>query len=236
MSKSVTKKHDLPFTQISNELLNDKTISLKSKGLYSFMYSKPSDFNFTIKSLSTLLNEGERSIMNSLKELKLSGWVTYKKNNNGSGEYYLNQKPNCFFSNMEEPNCQNPNLGFSNLQKEQSINNKELTNNKDSNKKDNLDFDGLLKYYNFAFSKQFKIVNDKAKRQLSKLIKLGYNKADIKKVIDVASNDKFHEENNFKHLTLEFLSREEKFEKYYGMPHEISRGEKLKNPQGYKNH
>ena len=237
MSKSISKKHDLPFTQISNDLLNDKNITLKSKGLYSFMYSKPNDFNFTIKSLSTLLNEGERSIMNSLKELKHSGWVTYKKNNDGSGEYYLNQKPNCFNSNMDNPNCSNPNLDFSNLQKEQCINNKDLNNNKDNNKKEDLiDFEALANYYNFAFGKQMKIVNDKCKRQFTKLIKLGYTKADIKKVIDVASNDKFHEENDFKHLTLEFLSREEKFEKYYAMPHEISRGEKLKQPKGHTNH
>jgi hypothetical protein len=99
-----------------------------------------------------------------------------------------------------------------------------------------IDFNSLAKYYNYAFDKQMKIVNDKCKRQFNKLIKLGYTKVDIKKVIDNASNDKFHEENDFKHLTLEFISREEKFEKYFAMPHEKPRCEKLKKPQGHTNH
>lgn len=231
MSKSITKKHDVPFTQISNDLLNDKNITLKSKGLYSFMYSKPNDFNFTIKSLSTLLNEGERSIMNSLKELKHSGWVTYKKNNDGSGEYYLNQKPNCFNSNMDNPNCKNPNLGFSNLQKEQCINNKDLNNNKDYNNKENIDFEKLISYYNHVLKRSARVISEKAKKNFIQRLKEGYLKEDIQKVIDNASNDVFHIESNYKHLTLEFLSRPDKFERYASMPHQkpIKKG-------GFTNH
>jgi len=100
---------------------------------------------------------------------------------------------------------------------------------------DEIDFDALRKYYNYVFSKEMRIVNDKCKRQFRHLIKIGYTKSDIKKAIDNASNDKFHEENNFKHLTLEFISREEKFEKYVAEKHEIPRCEKLKKV-GHTNH
>ena len=91
MSKISIRKNKVPFTQISNDLLNDKNISLTAKGVYCFMYSKPDNFNFTIKSLSGLLKEGERAIMNALKELKTYGWIEYKKRSSGAGEYFLNK-------------------------------------------------------------------------------------------------------------------------------------------------
>jgi hypothetical protein len=60
-----------------------------------------------------------------------------------------------------------------------------------------------------------------------------YTKADIKKVIDNASNDKFHEPNDFKYVTLEFLTRQDKFEKYVQMKHETPRNKKVKGHTNY---
>ena len=77
-----------------------------------------------------------------------------------------------------------------------------------------LDFEQLKNYYNTVFSKSMRVVCEKTKRQFNKRIKEGYTKADIKKAIDNASNDKFHEANDFKHVTLEFISRSDKFTKY----------------------
>ena len=87
MSKIVRLRSN--FTQISNVLLNDKTLSLKAKGLYSFMYSKPNDWNFTIRSMSKQLKEGVDCIAATLKELKVSGWVHHRKDTNGTGEYLI---------------------------------------------------------------------------------------------------------------------------------------------------
>ena len=52
MKDSLLKKQVVPFTQVSNNLINDKNLSLKSKGLYVFMFSKPQGWNFTIRSMS----------------------------------------------------------------------------------------------------------------------------------------------------------------------------------------
>lgn len=104
--KNRLRKDDVGFVQVSNEILNDKTLSLKAKGLYSFMFSKPNNWNFTIKSMSSQLKEGVNSISEALKELKNANWVYYQKYKDGTGEYYLYAKP------------QNPNNDFPNLENE----------------------------------------------------------------------------------------------------------------------
>ena len=70
MKQRLKKQGGIPFTQISNELLNDKTISLKAKGIYCFMFSKPENWNFTIGSMCKQLKEGNDSIANAIKRIK----------------------------------------------------------------------------------------------------------------------------------------------------------------------
>lgn len=103
---------------------------------------------------------------------------------------------------------------------------------------DKLDFDALKSYYNIVFTKAMRIVTDKTKTNFNQRIKEGYTKADIQKVIDNASNDKFHEPNDFKHVTLEFLSRSDIFSRYVSeIEHQIPRNKKLaQKQQGHTNY
>lgn len=79
--------------------------------------------------------------------------------------------------------------------------------------KDVIDFDMLLKFFNSVTGKKVKVVNEKAKRQFRARINDGYTKADISKAILNCFNDKYHKENP-QYLTLEFISRADKLEKY----------------------
>lgn len=223
-SNNKTKKYKVNYSQITNDLLNDKNLSLKAKGLYSFMYSKPDDFNFTIRSLSKLLLEGQRAIMATLQELKDNGWITYSKHADGSGIYSLNENPNLQNSNLDNPNLQNPNIDNSNLLKQQHINNTIFSNNKDINNKEAIDFQKLILYYNKVFKKSCRVISNKAKKQFTLRLKEGYLKEDIQKVIDNASNDIFHVDKNYKYVTLDFLSRQEIFERYAAMKHQAPKG------------
>jgi uncharacterized phage protein (TIGR02220 family) len=104
----------------------------------------------------------------------------------------------------------------------------------DNNK---LDFISLKEYYNLVFTKSMRVVSDKTKTNFNKRIKEGYTKLDIQKVIDNASNDKFHEPNEFKHVTLEFLSRSDVFNRYVSEKnHQVPRNKKLQQQQGHTNH
>ena len=115
------KKDKVPFTMVANAILTSKDISLKAKGLYSFMYSKPDGWNFTIRSMSKQLKEGVDSISSALNELKSEGVIEYEKHTNGSGTYHIASdipglKPNTGNPdedkpNTDKPDTDNPNVG-----------------------------------------------------------------------------------------------------------------------------
>ena len=132
MQTNRIRKRKNPFSQIPNALLNDSRISFKAKGLYAYMYSKPDNWNFTIKSIASQNKDGIDSVSSALKELKQYGWVEYEKHSDGTGSYYLLDE----LPKTENPNQENPNQGFPNKGKSMCINNKDTTNNKDTNNKD----------------------------------------------------------------------------------------------------
>jgi len=79
----------VPFTQIANAVLNCKKLSFKAKGIYSFMMSKPDNWNFTIRSMAKQVKDGEDGIRSGLKELRDQGAIVYVKHTNGTGTYHL---------------------------------------------------------------------------------------------------------------------------------------------------
>lgn len=93
------------------------------------------------------------------------------------------------------------------------------TDNKQYNKEE-INFEKLIVYYNSVFGKSSRVINKDVKKAFELRIKDGYTKEDVLKVIDNASNDNLHKENNFKYVTLEFLSRPKIFERYASMKHE----------------
>lgn len=57
------------FTVISNEVLSNPKISLKAKGLYSFLCSKPNNWKFSYLGLSSQLLESEKQLRPLIREL-----------------------------------------------------------------------------------------------------------------------------------------------------------------------
>jgi hypothetical protein len=112
-------KQKSKFTQVPNELIEHKDISLKAKGLYAYMYSKPENWNFTIKSMVKLLKDGEKSITSALNELKDNDWIYYQKFKNGKGIYFIATEPNAknLFLNEILPKLQNVDLACKDSEK-----------------------------------------------------------------------------------------------------------------------
>ena len=71
----------------------------------------------------------------------------------------------------------------------------------------------MVLFFNKETGKNARVVNEKTKKQFRARLKEGYTKDDIVKAIKNCFNDPFHKENPH-HLTLEFISRPDKFEKY----------------------
>lgn len=90
--------------------------------------------------------------------------------------------------------------------------NKQITSNKEQD--NNIDWSKLLSKFNDITGKSSRVVPDKAKRQILARIKEGYTKQDILKGIENCYKDSHHQETNHKYLTLEFISRPDKLEKF----------------------
>lgn len=202
-------KQQVPFTQISNDLINDKDISLKAKGVYCFMFSKPTNWKFTVKSMAKQLVEGERAIMSAISELKKHYWVSYEKQPNGTGIYKI-------YARKNDPNLQNPNLGFSSMLKQQCISNTDSNSNKEVNLKINWEI--LLKQFNEITGKNHRVINNAVRKKFMARLKDGYTKEDIFNTIKNAYESKHHKDTGHQYLTLEFVSRSDTIDKYSQKP------------------
>lgn len=63
------------FTVMSNHHLKNKDLSLRSKGLLSFMLSLPEDWDYSLKGLATLNKEGIDAIRSAINELEAFGYI-----------------------------------------------------------------------------------------------------------------------------------------------------------------
>ena len=80
-----------------------------------------------------------------------------------------------------------------------------------------VDYDKLIKVYNEILGRQTKVVPEKAKEQLNARLKEGYSKPDIVKALRNATKDPHHIESNYKYITLEFITRPDKLDRFLNM-------------------
>lgn len=67
------------FTIMSNHHLQNKNLSLKAKGLLSYMLSLPSDWDYSLAGLVSNSKESKTSIRNTLNELKENHYLSITK-------------------------------------------------------------------------------------------------------------------------------------------------------------
>jgi uncharacterized phage protein (TIGR02220 family) len=77
-----------------------------------------------------------------------------------------------------------------------------------------IDWSKLLDKFNSITGKKSRVVPEKAKKAILSRLKEGYTKQDILNAIQNCYNDSHHKETNHKYLTLEFISRPDKLEKF----------------------
>lgn len=72
----------------------------------------------------------------------------------------------------------------------------------------------LLDFFNKTTGKKCKVVSKKAKEQFNARLKEGFTKVDIANAIIGACKDSYHIETELKYITLEFISRADKLDKF----------------------
>lgn len=70
------------FTMISNNILRDKNLSMKDRGVMCTICSLPDGWDFSVKGLSAIVTDGADSISNSVKRLEQRGYLKRKKTRN----------------------------------------------------------------------------------------------------------------------------------------------------------
>lgn len=75
------KKFDTGFTQVPNVVLCDKRLSLRAKGIYAYLFSKPDNWQFHIKQMQTELQETAGQIRSYIKQLIDLGYIVRKQYN-----------------------------------------------------------------------------------------------------------------------------------------------------------
>lgn len=79
MSGRIELPFERNFTSMHNYHFHDKSLSLKAIGLLSFMFSLPSDWDYSIRGLAACVKDGVDSIRATLIELEEAGYVIRKR-------------------------------------------------------------------------------------------------------------------------------------------------------------
>ena len=75
------------YTVMSNVHLQDRTLSLKAKGLLSLMLSLPEDWDYTLRGLAAINKESVNTIAGIVKELIGAGYIVRGQSRQDSGKF-----------------------------------------------------------------------------------------------------------------------------------------------------
>ena len=123
------------YTVISNNHFKEREMSLKAKGLLSLMLSLPDEWDYSVNGLAALSKDGKDSVMNTLSELELFGYLKRTKLCDDKGryagyDYDIYEKPQ-----TENPYPENPDTGKPNTENPPQLNTKQSSTKKSNTKK-----------------------------------------------------------------------------------------------------
>lgn len=110
------------YTVMSNYHLRDKNLTLKAKGLLSWMLSNTEGWDYSVNGIVAVMKENRDAICSALAELEDYGYLTRRKIRDGGKfggvEYLITELPCTENPYTENPNTENPQQINTNLNKE----------------------------------------------------------------------------------------------------------------------
>ena len=125
------------YAQVPNSLLENKLVTLRAKGVYAYIQSRPDDWDFSIEKIAFSTGETPYKIKYSLQELSKAGYLERHKFTKGRGhfdiEYILYDQPN-----LSSVGTSTDDVSFDDVSSDDTPTdiNKNGFNKKDINKKD----------------------------------------------------------------------------------------------------
>lgn len=198
MEKIDFLKQNIPFTQVANGVLYDKSLSLGAKTVYAFMYSKPDGWQFSAQRIGDELGVTEPTILKHLNELKLNGYLLSQKQPDGRMLYKVvfppieSVEPNTKdFGLGVEPNTKKARLKKSQTEKSWVISNKDkykVIKKEESNKDNTLatksldEVNQLLSYFRQNINPHLAF-NNKTQRKASEELLKAYGLEKIQQAL-----------------------------------------------------
>jgi len=195
MLYQMKKKFNNNFTIVNNQIIENKNLSWKAKGILIYLISRPDDWQVYIKDLINRACDGEKALRSGLKELEENGYLNKKIERDSKGRfvktiYYIYDTPEenkNFYpiyqnrkvdkNTIKQPFSQKRNVEKRNTEKEvhnnTNINNMNHTKKKKEEKKENLpenfnEFLNWLKEQRISFIKDIYFWEKKIKNNFLK--------------------------------------------------------------------
>ena len=203
------------YTIMSNYHLQDKRLTLKSKGLLSIMLSLPDDWDYSVLGLTAICKESKTSIQGILKELEEYGYlIRYRvQNKKGLFEYIYNI--------YEYPQTDKPCTDKPCTENVPQLNTNKLNTNNIYSDFDRV-CDNVINRLNQLTGSKFKSTNNNTRKLIKGRLDEGYTESDLHMVVDkmcyLWSSPKHGEKDMREYLQPSTLFRPTNFENYYNKP------------------
>lgn len=216
MSKLI--KPVIPYGMVPNSLLNDNKISLKAKGLFAYMQSKPDGWKFSVEMIASQCKESKSAISEGLKELEYLGYLERKKQQSGNGfvvDYHLffeakGVKPIADFQSLEiqsleNPTSENPIIGKSANNSKKDISKKELSNKEERE-------DSSLVFFEKNYPSRFENLMILYKKQINDFVRFSesFEATVMQENLEYDGNVL---EGRFRKYAMNWIANQDKFEK-----------------------
>jgi hypothetical protein len=205
----VTRVKNENFTIISNVFLKDKKLSIKAKGFLAVVMGLPSDWEFTINGVCSIIKEGKTAIYNVIDELKVHGYCNVvtcrdEKGRITGNDYTFYEEPQLETQVVDCPRMEN--LDMDNQPQLNTYNIKDLFDKEEKEDKSSKKNESKLGVYIEIHNKweelnpqlpSIRCFNEKRKKALKTLLK--NNNAtidDLYKVFEIISICSFCQGNN----------------------------------------
>ena len=111
----IRTKREHSYTVVSNKVYDKNQLSWQAMGLLGYLLTKPDNWEVMVAELVNVTKEtakptGKEGVYNIIKELKEKGFISVRKNSDGSTDYTVYDEPNQGKPNQGKPNQAEPTL------------------------------------------------------------------------------------------------------------------------------